>query len=297
MPITGSMLYSLVECPHRVTMDLYGDPAEQDETSAFVEMLWERGNIHEQGVMEGLDVEFLDLSAYTGAEKERRTLEAMDNHEQLIYSGRIRAGDLLGEPDLLRLEGDAYVPGDIKSGSGEEGEGNGVLKKHYGVQLALYADVLERLGRGAGWRGFVWDAGGKEVPYDLAAPRGPRTPDSLWDLYQQVLELARAILNRSKQTDPAYAAACKLCHWYTACQQDLLLRDDLTLIPELGRTRRDAMRSRLPSIQALATAAIEGYMDGKKSVFPRISRDTLKKLCRRARLIQAGGKPGKGWVS
>ncbi len=294
MPITGSMLYSLVGCPHRVTMDLYGDSAEQDETSAFVEMLWERGNVHEQSVMEGLEVEFLDLSAYSGAEKERCTLEAMENRESLIYSGRIRVGDLLGEPDLLRLDGDAYVPGDIKSGRGGEGDDKGApkkLKKHYGVQLALYADVLERLGRSARRQGFVWDAEGKEVRYDLAAPMGPKTPDSLWDLYQQALELARAILDRSRQTDPAYAAACKLCHWYSACQRELLARDDLTLIPELGRTRRDAMRSRLPSIQALATATIEGLLIGKKTVFPGIGRGTLKKYFRRARLVHAEGRP------
>jgi hypothetical protein len=28
--ITASMLYDLVACPHRVTMDLFGDPVERD---------------------------------------------------------------------------------------------------------------------------------------------------------------------------------------------------------------------------------------------------------------------------
>lgn len=45
----------------------------------------------------------------------------MERGESLIYGGRIRADDLLGEPDLLRLEGDGYVPGDIKLGAGDEG--------------------------------------------------------------------------------------------------------------------------------------------------------------------------------
>ena len=31
-PITASMLYDLVACPHRVTMDLFGDPVERDPT-------------------------------------------------------------------------------------------------------------------------------------------------------------------------------------------------------------------------------------------------------------------------
>ena len=36
----------------------------------------------------------------------------------LIYGGRIRFGNLLGEPDLIRKEGSEYVAGDIKSGGG-----------------------------------------------------------------------------------------------------------------------------------------------------------------------------------
>jgi hypothetical protein len=61
--------------------------------------------------------------------------------------------DLLGMPDLLRKEMGGYVPGDIKSGAGEEGGGedsNGKPKLHYAVQLALYVDILERLGLAAG---------------------------------------------------------------------------------------------------------------------------------------------------
>ena len=63
-----------------------------------------------------------------------RPFEAMQRGEPLIYSARITADDLLGDPDLLRREGDGYVAGDIKSGSGEYGDGDDAkLKKHYGV--------------------------------------------------------------------------------------------------------------------------------------------------------------------
>jgi hypothetical protein len=59
--ITASMLYNIVECPHRPTMDLFGDPAERDEISPFVELLWERGVVHERETMARLGVPFLDL--------------------------------------------------------------------------------------------------------------------------------------------------------------------------------------------------------------------------------------------
>ena len=71
------MLYDLVACPHRVTMDLYGDPAKRDKANAFVELLWEKGSLYEREVIASLALPFLDLSIYAGDEKERLTLEAM----------------------------------------------------------------------------------------------------------------------------------------------------------------------------------------------------------------------------
>jgi hypothetical protein len=113
---------------------------------------------------------FLDLSKLEATEREVRTLDAMRSGEPLIYGGRIVADGLLGVPDLLRKCTSGYIPGDIKSGSGEEAAGDddsdGKPKKQYAVQLALYVDILERLGLSAGRRAFVWDVHGKEVIYD-----------------------------------------------------------------------------------------------------------------------------------
>ncbi|MBW2636290.1 MAG: hypothetical protein JRC86_01980, partial [Deltaproteobacteria bacterium] len=166
--ITASMLYNLVNCPHRVTMDLYGDPAKKDPTNPFIQLLWDRGNIFEREVIESLEIPFTNLHHYSNREKERLTMEAMERGDALIYAGRIRADNLLGEPDLLRRQGNGYVAGDIKSGAGEEGSGegeNGRPKKHYAVQLALYTDILEKIGFSAGRVPFVWDVNGKEVVY------------------------------------------------------------------------------------------------------------------------------------
>ena len=112
----------------------------------------------------------------------------MRRGDALIYGGRISADDLVGTPDLLRKEVGGYIPGDIKSGAGEEGvgeDGDGRPKLHYAVQLALYVDILERLGLSAGRRAFVWDINGEEVPYDFSIPLGPKKPQTLWDEYQE----------------------------------------------------------------------------------------------------------------
>lgn len=284
--ITASMLYDLENCPHRVSMDLYGDPADRDEVNAFVQLLWEKGSEFEHEVIGGLKIPFLDLSAYAGDEKERLTLEAMQRGEPLIYSGRIQEAGLLGEPDLLRKEPGGYVAGDIKSGSGEEGgEDDAKPKPHYAVQLGLYTDILERKGLSAGRRAFVWDIHGKEVLYDFAALYGKRDPTTLWLDYQYCLHQATVIINGVYKTLPAYSSACKLCYWYSACVKRLKDTDDLSLIPELGRAKRDAMLPIFGTVKEFSEAKFEGFIDGKGTVFEGIGPATLAKFHMRARLL------------
>ena len=288
--ITGSMLYNLVECPHRVHLDLHGDITMLGPVNAFVQLLWDRGNAFEKEVMASLHEPFTDLSIYSDEEKEAKTLEAMQRGDGLIYSGRIRAGGLLGVPDLLRRTGGGYAAGDIKSGRGVEFEGdeeNGKPKKHYGVQLALYTDILENLGLSAGRLPFIWDVHGAEYVYDLNAPLGPRSP-SLWELYQENLITARQIVACNAHTLAAMASKCKLCQWYAVCMQDVIGRNDLTLIPELGRAKRDVMYRKIPSVRALAEADVGDFLrHGDKTVFHGIGLKSLEKFQQRARLLSA----------
>ena len=283
------MLYDLVSCPHRVTMDLFADPAQRDASNPFIQLLWEKGSLFEKQVIQGLEVPFTDLSPVAGDEKERLTLEAMQRGDSLIYSGRMQTAGLLGDPDLLRKEGDGYVAGDIKSGSGEEGpEDHSRPKKHYAVQLALYTDILERKGLSAGRRAFVWDVNGQEVVYDFDELQGKRNPRTLWQDYQACLVEAKSIVEQAGQTLAAYSGVCKLCHWYTACTSCLVDADDLSLIPQLGRSSRDNLMSRLPTIRSLAESDPADFIVGKKTDFPGIGPASLEKFHARARLITAG---------
>ena len=268
-------------------MDLFGDQAKRDKANAFVQLLWEKGTAFEHEVIEGFEQPILDLTCYAGEEKERETLEAMQRGEPLIYSARITAGDLLGEPDLLRNENAGYVAGDVKSGSGEYGDGDDArLKKHYGVQLSLYTDILERRRLASSRRPFVWDIHGAEITYDLDEEQGKGNPWTMWQVYQETLKHARGVVAQTVLTSPAYSGACKLCHWHTACVADLEGRDDLTLLPELGRAKRDVMIDRISTISQLASADVEKFISGKKSEFRGIGSDTLRKFYDRARLTK-----------
>jgi hypothetical protein len=106
------------------------------------------GNAFEREVIEGLQVPFVNLRPLSDQERQRLTRKAMSRGDTLVYGGRIRADDLLGDPDLLRRKRGGYVAGDFKSGAGVEGasdDTDGKPKKHYAVQLALYIDIPERM--------------------------------------------------------------------------------------------------------------------------------------------------------
>ena len=286
--ITAAMLYDLIKCPHRPYVDLFTNREKRDETSPFLKLLWERGATHKLVVMAGVQQPTCDLSSYTGDEKERKTIEAIQNEVSLICNGRVTADDLLGEPDLLRREGDGYLAGDIKSGSGEEGD-DGKPKKHYGVQLALYTDILERKGLSSSRRPFVLDIHGNEVTYDLDEQHGKRPLWTMWEVYQNTLMQVRQIVAQEYQTTPAYCSDCKDCHWYSFCLSNLERTDDLTLLFDLGRAKRDAMVDRIPTASDLAAAEIEEFISGKKTVFPGVGAGTLRKFHERAKLIKTEG--------
>ena len=290
--ITASMLYDLVQCPHRVTMDLFEDFSKRDPVNPFVQLLWEKGNAFEQEVVEGLQVPFVNLKPFSEQEREELTKEAMSRGDTLIYGGRIRAEELLGDPDLLRWKEGGYVAGDIKSGAGVEGaseDTDAKPKRHYAVQLSLYTDILERMKLSGGRTPFIWDVHGEEVMYDLDAPQGVRNPHTLWELYQSSLVAAKNIVEENEVTLPAYAGICKLCHWYTSCTSRLRELHDLTLIPELGRTKRDAMIPRIADITHLANADLDKLSDGKRTVFPGIGLNSLEKFQGRAKLQRQPG--------
>jgi len=277
-------------------MDLFGNPALRDAVSPFVQLLWELGAAHEEEIVAKIGDPFVDLSTYDALEKERLTLAAMERGEPLIYSGRISSDDLVGEPDLLQKKGNGYVAGDIKSGTGEEGatdDDDGKPKRHYAVQLALYTDILERLGYSAGRTPFVWDIHGEVIPYDLMEMRGTRNPHRLWDDYEEHLNQARNIVGQVTQTLPAYSAGtCKDCVWYSTCVKNLEETNDLTLIPELGRSKRDSLIERISSIRQLSQIRIDDYLEQGKSVFGGIGAQTLEKFHERAKLLSTeDGKP------
>jgi predicted RecB family nuclease len=267
-------------------MDAFADPSLRDPVSPFVQLLWEKGTLFERDTIADLGVPFADLSVFRGEEKEAETRAAIGRGDTLIYSGRLSERELLGELDLLRKEGSGYVAIDIKSGSGEEGgddDEDGKPKKTYGVQLALYTDILERLGVSAGRYGYIWDVHGEEIRYELDAPLGPKSP-SIAEVYRDAKAAVERTLAQEQKTLPARASVCKQCVWGSSCLRDMKGAGDLSLLPWLGRAKRDALAEAFPTVAGLASADLSRYAGSKKSPFPGVSASTLSRLQVRARL-------------
>jgi len=125
----------------------------------------------------------------------------------------------------------------------------------------------------------------EEVIYELDSPTGKRDKTSLWEFYESCLENGTLIVNQKKKTLPALCSMCKLCHWRSLCKAQLKAMDDLSLIPELGRSRRDAMLSHFKNVGDLANSDLNAFIQGKKTVITGIGVGTLEKFQERAKLL------------
>ena len=302
MYITASKLYDYTQCPHRVWRDIYGPKEEKiKEINPFVQMLWDKGISYEKEVISKIG-KYLDLSEGSLEERFKNTIKAMKNKTPLIYQGVLIKDNLRGIPDLLKITPDGqYVPLDIKSGMGREGANmdshkEGKLKPHYAIQLALYVDLLNRLGFENVRNGVIFDIKAREVMYDLNSQIGVKDKKTFWELYENTREIVSALLENKIKNKPAMAGICKLCPWYDSCKKWVEQEDDLTGLFCLGRSKRDTINEDLgiKKIADILSIDIDDFIDMKKrdKQFAKgIAEKTLKTIIARADIVKNIKKP------
>ncbi len=208
------------------------------------------------------------LSAEDG--KEAVTRLAIARREPLIRAGRLSVAGLVGEPDLLRREGAGYVAVDI--GADAPGGAEGVL-----LRLALCTDILEHMGLSAGRHGYSRDAHGVEMRHELGRAPGPGVPCG-WERYLRTRRAVREMLAAPYESRAASCAACGSCHWRGVCLDALRRARDLTLLPGVDRAARDALMEEFASVDDLAVADVEDYIDGDLTPFRGISAQALRRI-------------------
>jgi uncharacterized protein len=285
--ITASHVYDYLACASKPNKDITGDPLLRDPVSEFTEMLWQNGIEHEDALIASLPIT-ANIKSFPYNDREEQTILAMKRREPMIYSGIISTADHLGIPDLLVLKAGGYVPFDIKSGAAFELDPKGVekYKREYVMTQAHYVNILEAMGfsdksRTAG----IIDKNGAEYIYDLNALKGVRNKISWFSDYQEVLTDLTASTTGIRVCKPAMSSACKLCPWQSECKKELVANNDLTLIAELGRAKRDVMEGIFPTLHDLANGNISLYIDEKKTAFPGVGPDSLRKYQERAILL------------
>ncbi|MEW5894444.1 MAG: TM0106 family RecB-like putative nuclease [Candidatus Omnitrophota bacterium] len=297
MKISASILYNFVKCPHRVYRDAFDDQSLKEPPNEFVQLLWDKGVRYECEVIgrQKGEIEILDLSGIPRDARFAETLKAMKNRTPYIYQGSLEIDELLGCPDLLELQPNGeYIPIDIKSGMGFEGEDDeseGKLKKHYAVQIGLYVDALIRLGFLSQNLGKILDSSGVVVDYDLSLPQGVKNKQTWWEFYVETLAAVRNIYSKHSITEPALGSECKLCDWYTDCKNTCVSSDCLSLIPELGRSRKAALKVLAKNFKDLSKIELSNFIAAKNQYgIKGIGEPTFEKMKLRAGLLASGKK-------
>ncbi|UCD80847.1 MAG: TM0106 family RecB-like putative nuclease [Desulfobacterales bacterium] len=300
--ITAAKLYDYTQCPHRVWRDIYGPQDEKiKETNPFVQLLWERGIAHEEQVVSNLG-EFLNLQPGPYEDRFKQTISAMKEKTSLIYQGVLIYENMVGIPDLLKLLPDGqYVPIEIKSGRGFEGvdeeEGDpGRLKKHYAVQIALYSELLNKLGFENRRLGRVIDIRTEEVEYNLNRSLGRRDSRTLWQHYEQVKNDVELLITGEVRNKPALVGICKLCPWYLSCKKWVDESGDLTKIFYLGRNRRDRINKdlgieKITDILCVDIKEVMRAKDRNREFLYGVGEKTLVEILRRAKVLVETKKP------
>jgi uncharacterized protein len=274
-------------CKHRVYLDHHGNPEEREETSVFVQLLWERGIQHEERVVERLAAErtVATVSGPAGKETAEETVRLMRSGADLIYQGVLIHEDRVGRPDLLekapgrsRLGDYRYIPIEIKSGSGfEDAQERDRVKRVYAHQVLFYLDLLEAVQGVRPPEGLVINSEGERL-------------DVAYDEYRPGYDAAAADIQEilsGKSYEPVLGGKCKQCHWITHCSGWAREHHDLTQIYFLGEVKYRFYERGIRTVEEMSRIVPAEFLDPSRKI-PRVGKQALINYRRRAGVLLQG---------
>jgi len=239
MTVTASDIASMTRCSHRVYLDRHGNPDDRVPYPDFLQILWESGRLHEEGVVAALDISQPKGNDFDSLFKS--SIELMTSGAPLIYQSVLKHDDMSGIPDILkkvdkpsRFGQHSYVPVEIKFGMAWiDSKANKLKPKpHYIAQLCAYAEIL------GGIQGFVPETA---FVIDSSDTWVELTLRDFWPEYERLRNSARDIDRKSLATMAGKKAACDQCAWFELCDQDIRKRDDVTLVSGIGESHREKL--------------------------------------------------------
>lgn len=237
--ITAQDFYDFDKCSHRVYLNRFGDPKEKLPHSDFLNLLFENALRHERDVI--ADMAYETPEGSTLEQRALSTFRLMQAGVERIYQGVFLQAQESGIPDLLeKVDGNSnlgryfYRPVDIKAGSGYENPQKGTLRTDYGMQLYHYGMLLQIAQGKFPPDGDILNRHKERVVYRL---------DAFRDAYNKRLPELRALVTGARTDEPALSAACAACQWWGVCEKALVAKNDLTLLPDVGRSKKIALNT------------------------------------------------------
>lgn len=226
-----------------------GAIAEPKVWDPLLQVLWERGSIHEHNYVEHLQgagfevvrIEGVDVSEAAVAQ----THAAMREGTAVIVQGALSGDGWAGRPDILRrieapstLGAWSYEPVDTKLA--RETRAGTIL------QLCLYADLLRAAqGRPPEFMYVV-------PPWVDFEPQQYRFTDYA-AFYRKVARGLRESLAQANGTYPEPKEHCDTCRWYATCDKRRRDDDHLCLVAGISKIQINELRQRnVSTLKALA---------------------------------------------
>lgn len=258
--ISAMTFFKYAACPHWLYFDEHADQDGRRELSEFQKRLLERGLLHEEEVLEGM--EYAEVGDGSLEERFARTVELMKEGVERIYHGILMADDLVGEPDILEKRSDLssdfgeyyYVAIDIKSAER--------LADAHKYQLTLYGELLAEVQGTRPREGYIMNKNRVILGFSL---RGFELQ------FHDALRHIRSIIDGEKPP-PHLSSACKNSPWFHECIAYAESERDIALLYNVKKKTVLALRE--AGVRTIEDAA-EMDVDELAGSKPYMTRKTL----------------------
>jgi predicted RecB family nuclease len=293
--LSASDLVGHLNCRYLTTLDLqaaYGKAQKPKVWDPLLELLVERGALHEQAYVDHLKAQGLSITKIEGigvdAGAVAETLAAMKAGVQVIVQGALQSANWAGRADILRrvetpsaFGAWSYEVTDTKLA--RETKGNTVL------QLCLYSNLL------ATAQNYTPEFAYVVTPETEFTPEPYRLADyaAYYRHVRRSLEIA-VVSEPPAGLYPEPIIHCDICRWRTQCDARRRADDHLSLVAGISKSQIDEFGSRafetmeklaampLPLTWKPVRGAVESYQKVREQARMQVQGRTQGKIVHEA---------------
>lgn len=241
--LSASDLVGHLNCRHLTYLDLEVARGALPKPAAWdplLQILRERGARHEQGYVEHLEAQGLDITTIDGVGVDddaiAKTRLAMIEGHPIIVQGAFRLDNWVGRTDILRR---IDTPSDLGTWSYEVIDTKLAIETKGGtvLQLCLYAELV------ASVQGLTPQYSYVVAPWSGYEPQIFRMDD--YGAYYRLVRdgLVRAITKHDgPEIYPDPKTHCDICRWQSRCDQQRRADDHLSLVAGISKIQIDELK-------------------------------------------------------